>query len=155
MKIQKLVLFGIFLLSPYLSRAVSVTYLHSIKNDTYDTLYKAIFTEEDYKILIPAGQTKNLGRWVNIEKCGTLELAPLKGSGDSIYLSYGPEAAGECESVSQVVQVWTGQPLPPSNQKTYFSFCFSKDDAELSLVIDENGKPLVVPVSGATQLSVA
>ncbi len=135
-------------------RALPATYLVSIVNNTYDTLYEAIFAEESYKILVPAGTTKNLEHWINLERGSTLIVAPLKGDGKPIFVLYGPESAGECASVPQSVQTWTGQPLPQPSEKTYTTYCLDKDEAELSLHIDENGQPNIEPVSGAQELSV-
>lgn len=151
--IKRFIFFSCFIIRPCV--AVQATYLASVTNNTINTVYEIFFASEAYSIQIAPMTTKSLGHWVDLEHEPLISIAPIKGDGQSIYLHYGPEAAGECATIPQMVQVWTGQPLPPADQKTYLTCCLTDENAQMSLTIDEDGAPHVIAGDGVSIINQA
>jgi len=150
-------LWGIFIASNALG--FSSVYLTLIENNTGKTdggiLYRVGVPDESYAFLLPPGEKKSLGTWVNLEKQRHIYISVLKGDGDPIFIEWGPESAGSCrpDIVSQSIIYWQGAQNVSSNEKIYQTYCLNDPVVELGFKIHPDGTPEIYPIKGAVKNS--
>jgi len=138
MKIQFLVI-SVALMC--LNNTYAAVYFVRVKNDTPDSLYKVIVPQEDYEVLVPAGQTADFGDWINMARDTQIQIAVIAGEGEPIFVTNGPDiAACADDEITQSVVYWSGFPNLTDDQKQYQACCV-EGDVSLELIIQPDGEP--------------
>lgn len=133
-------------------------YLEKLVNDS-DALYLVSVAGQDWTFLLTPHSTKRrsvLDNIIDFQIDSPIVLSVLKGDGEPIYLTKGPESTSieNCgKRVAESIIVWTGAESASSQEKTYKSFCVTEDPAALKLTIRADGTPEVETLENITLIS--
>lgn len=123
-------------------------YLSLIENGSRDSLYKVRVPAEDYDMMIFPQSEEHLEHWMNLSEQKMFYISTLKGEGETIFVEYGPEPSGACDSemMPHSVVYWRGSQSTLPENKSYRAYCPTGESPSLAMHIDDDGNPEITPL---------